>query len=51
MLSRTREARDVLLFHESDDDTTFRLPAILLIPVIVKNPFLKEAIEFVEGDS
>ena len=49
-LSRTRKARDVL-FHESDDDTPLRLPPIHSMPVIVQNPILKEAIEFVDGDS
>ena len=51
-LSRTRKARDVLLFfHESDNDTPLRLPPIHPMPVIVKNPILKEVIEFVDGDS
>ena len=50
VLSRTQKAQSVLLFHESDDDTPLRLPPIHPMPVIVKNPILKETIEFVQGD-
>ena len=48
-LSRARKAHDVLLLHDLDDDLPLVHLSIHQMPVVVKNPVLKEAIEFVEG--
>ena len=49
-LSRARKAEDVLLLHDIDDDIPLVHPTIHRMPVVVRNPLLKEAIEFVGGE-